>query len=289
MPVGPVPKSSVVIKTKQDNNCKKDKFIIDIHRSFRPLQTQEPEGVEQASKVLEQYASHSGSQSENVDEVIVKSLFPDSKILKNGGVLVDTPGAEYVFPDDDKDITKLEKSNKQDLNKALNILEDTEIILFVERADYLEGIKNYNFYEDRIQYLNPLNIVNFKDKFISEAKNKNDKTKDDLIAKFVSTFGARFERTICASSKEAKNNKDKSNIQEIEDMIIDELNSLKPEVGIERCLNELRKYLKQFKCKEIMPDGLKLHTLKRLLGQNNFDTKKSCGIIENIDNLKFKD
>ena len=292
MPVGVVPKSSVVIKTAQDNTCKPDIFKIEIHKASRPIIVQEAKNVKQAADILKVYASHSGALSQNVDEVLVTSLFPNSKILENGGVLVDTPGAEYVFPDDCKNISEAEIRNSKDLNQALNILDKTEIILFVERADYLQGKKNYEFYQDKIQCLNPLNIINFKDKCPNDESFKPEKNEEILeslkseylISKMVSTFGARIDRTICVSSKEAKQNTEQSNIHEIETRIIEEIDSLKPEKGLERCLRELTRYLKQFNCKEILPDKLKLHTFKALLEKHR-NLNKFIILINEIDRL----
>ena len=236
-----------------------------------------------ASFLLKTYGSRLGGFSDQVAEITVTSKFPDSEILKNGGILVDTPGAEIAFGEEDpENVTGKEfqpesvEKNEKDTQRALDILNATQIIIFCERADYLEGRNSKLFYNMEMKKRHPLNVLNFKDTFeIDQTADASAEIlekirQNQMIHRMVSAFGANIDRVICVSSREAsqgkKNNDDtllaQSNILVLEELIIGELRSLQPQFGLTTCLKELHGILQQIN------SGKKILKIDQLLMDN---------------------
>lgn len=216
--------------------------------------------------MLPQYGSHKeGNSSEGVDTIEVTGNFTDCKILEQGGVLVDTPGAELAFAED-----KSTEENLRDARRAVNILRDMHLVVFVERADQIGSQNSQVFFSENIRQLRPLNVVNMKDKYDLDAKKlpedaeplEIERCKErELRQGIMKSYAVNLERTLCVSCKEAKDaREDKehvdqqalelSNIPELERRILQDLESLKPEQGVYYCLSELQKILGQLELDE---------------------------------------
>ena len=254
MPVSAMPMSSVVIRVKHDRQHEKGMFTIEITKAdggfdgpYRNLPLNE------AQVLLKNYGSHKGFLSNSVDTIEVTSNFENSKILENGGVLIDTPGAEVVF---EKDSPKSDKDFAADSERALKILDSTHIVVFVERADYLQNKNAITLYNENLKHLRPLNVLNFKDEYHATSKtddpimievNKQNEMKEVML----SAYGVNLDRTICVSSKEASNSikqgneklLEQSNLPRLEKNILKELQNLDPRIGLLTCLEELKKIL----------------------------------------------
>lgn len=254
MPVSPIPMSSVVIKVKHDRSHEQGKFSIDVIDSNGSIDFTSSVDLNAAQDILKQYGTHKGRSSE-VDTIIVTSNFADSEILENEGVLVDTPGAEIAFNEEETT-----ESNEDDAKRAINILSSTHIVIFVERADLMESQNSKIFFTEHLKPLRPLSVINWKDAYNLDAKFK---ISDPLVAEakkqscmreiMLKTYGVNLDRVLCVSSKEAGearvNGDDdlltKSNVPELEKRILTELHNLNPEKGLITCLLELKKNLSQ--------------------------------------------
>ena len=254
MPVSAIPMSSVVINVKHDEKHAQGKFTIDVIDSNGGMDTMDVD-LSSAQLLLTQYGSHKGCMSGEVDTITVTSNFADSKILGNGGILVDTPGAEIAF---DSDASS--EANEVDAKRALNILASTHIVIFVERADLMQSVNSKTFFMEHLKPMRPLSVINWKDAYTPDSKFK---IPDPLVAEMkkqscmreimLKTYGVNLDRVLCVSSKEAaearKNeNHDlllQSNLPELENRILTELHNLNPEKGLITCLHELRKILSQ--------------------------------------------
>lgn len=139
LPTSPIPMSSVVIKVKHDSQHKPGKYTVMVINANGAIDTNIVP-LESAQTLLKEFGSHKGV-SDEVDTIEVTSNFTASKILEKGGVLVDTPGAEVAFSSNDA-----QGKNNDDTARALNILQSTHIVIFVERADVMENFNSKYFW-----------------------------------------------------------------------------------------------------------------------------------------------
>ncbi len=256
LPIGTVPMSSVVIKVKNDNSHSKDVFTVDIIFKDGRMEKTPNTSLDKAQMLLILYATHKGSFSQEVDTIEVTSNFTESKILGNGGVLTDTPGAEIVFEQSENKTTQ---RNQQDTDRALKILEDTHIVVFVEGADYLLGKNSRQLFIEYLKPMRPLNVINKRDKYPSDAPDCTLAiTERRLCTDMMQAYGTNIERTLCVSAKEAALAKKindnallhQSKLPDLEARILQELDNLKPEIGLLTSLQELRDILSKLSMAE---------------------------------------
>ena len=255
MPVSLIPMSSVVIKVKHDQRHTQGFFTIDVVHSSGERMTHPNISLDSAKMLLEQCGSHKGHMSGDVEIIEVTSNFSDSKILGNGGILVDTPGAENAFADEGSD-----SKNNEDANRAIDILASTHIVIFVERADLMQSKNSKNFFEKNLKPMRPFSVINWKDQYFLDSKyNISDpcaaeqKKQSCMKETMLKTYGVNLDRIMCVSSKEAedarkkKNNDllESSNLPGLEVRILSELSNLDPKKGLITCLSELEKVLSQ--------------------------------------------
>ena len=263
MPVRAVPLSSIVVRAKKDMTIQPDCFKVKV--TYADGYTDEQDAsLDDARFLLETYGTRLGNFSDHVADILVKSNFPLSKILEEEGILVDTPGAEYAFgvedPDDapeNSDFAKLQ--NEVEKKRALSVLDKTQIIVFCERADYLENRNSQRFYQEELKKRYPINVLNFMDKYDSE---DFEKIPEDMREQFrqnkmrqrmAATFGATIDRICCVSCKDAIDGREKndiklqkrSNISVLEENILAELRNLLPQFGLPLCLDRLAGILQQ--------------------------------------------
>lgn len=262
MPVSPIPMSSVVIEVHHDESKPKDEYDIDVIGIDGDIENSKV-SLKDAQEYLKEYGSHKGISSSNVDTIRITSNFSESVILQNGGVLVDTPGAEMAFgetagEDGTQDVTS---ENRDDVKRATNILKSTHVVIFVERADVAQSENSRKFFTEHLRNLRPFSVVNWKDSFQLDSRDVRREDANMLeIAKqskmreiMLKTFGVNLERVLCVSSKEARDAKksgdddalERSNIPSLEKNILRELENLSSEKGLKACLRELEKNLEQ--------------------------------------------
>ena len=282
MPVGVIPMSSVVIKVKHDKTYDQGKFTIDVIDSNGGMDSMNVD-LSSAQLLLTQYGSHKGCMSGEIDTITVTSNFSDSKILENGGILVDTPGAEIAF---DSDLAS--EDNENDAQRAINILASTHIVIFVERADLMQSVNSKAFFTEQLKPMRPLSVINWKDAYTLDPKYT---ISDPIVAEMkkqscmreimLKTYGVNLDRVLCVSSKEAaaarKTNNDEllkqSNLPDLEKCILDELNNLNPEIGLITCFRELKKILSHLDIetsKEICEEARRpFYVMLQMLKDNN--------------------
>lgn len=263
MPTGPIPMSSVAIEIKQDSSIAEGMYEINVIHANGIKDLSQTVDFELAKILLREYGSHKGTLFGMVDTIRVSAAFPDSVVLKNGGILVDTPGAEVAFEQDGK----ADAANIDDVTRAINILGKTHIVVFVERADQLESKNSQQFYDAHLRPLHPLGVLNWKDEFGKEDPKyekvdspMRDQAKiRDMQASMLRTYGFNLDRLICVSCKEASeakknNNPDilkSSNLPLLETRILEEIQKLNPEMELEVCFRELKDILQLIDDKDI--------------------------------------
>lgn len=264
MPVSPIPMSSVVIKVKHDQTHKQDSFTIDVVHSDGARDSNRDISLESAQLLLKEYGSHKGHMSGEVETIEVTSNFSNSEILENGGILVDTPGAEIAFANELSD-----SENNGDANRAIDILASTHIVIFVERADLMQSENSKNFFEKNLKPMRPFSVINWKDAYSLDSKYEisdpcviEAKKQSCMKEIMLKTYGVNLDRVMCVSSKEAENARknndndllENSNLPVLEDRILRELKNLNPEKGLITCLAELGKVLSQIEDPDIAKD-----------------------------------
>jgi len=244
MPTGPIPMSSVIVRVKHDSSLQKGCYNIDITSQDGQMNSEISLPEASARSVIELYGSHRGDGvCENVDTIEVASNFAGNEILENGGILVDTPGAEMAFSDDRSDAR-----NDVDSQRAVEELKNTHLVVFVERADYLEAGSGYQFFSKQIKQLRPLSVVSFKDKFnvpeTGPAAVTESIKQQRLGSMMMKVYGINLERFACVSCLEAESDKDLSGMPSMTRKILKELSNLGFENGLRTSLVEFGKNLK---------------------------------------------
>ncbi len=255
MPVHSAVMSSITIKAKQDNEQPENRYTVDIlfkngHESQSVL------SLEETQNLLKIYGSRKGGgNSGSVSEIIVTGKFANSKILSNGGILVDTPGAELAFGEvetsgEKEGEYKSEKSNKNEIDNALDTLGKTQIVVFVEGTQYMESRNSVEFYRNELEKLSPITVLNFMDKWLDgHDEEPREKAIDQMKVKMFDVFGVKYDDVICVSSKdkvfEAKENGntellEENGINKIEEVILERLNNLSLEKVITESVKEIK-------------------------------------------------
>ncbi len=234
MPVKALQTTSVVVKVKHSNL---PHYKVTIVEQGGKLDTHNNLTLNDAQATLQVFGTRSGNGGDSVDYIEVEGSFPDSKILKIGGVLVDTPGAEAAFEHTDDD------RNADEQNRAVRILSDTDVILFVEGADYLSSANSSAFFKNKLSIFKPLIVVNKKDKFtpdIPAAQQNSEEMielaklsqiKNEVLKVYHTNISACVS---CKEAKEARKQEDsslyeKSRIPMLEELICQTFENLKPE------------------------------------------------------------
>ena len=229
MPTGAVPMTAAVVMVENDPGLEVGKFKIEIEKESGEMPLPEREmSLAEAQCTLRELVSHAGSGGSNISRLRVKSNFPNSRILAEGGVLVDTPGAECAFEKDGEAAEKggassddelvAEKTNKTDRERAKKALELVKVVVFVERPDCIQSKGSRALYSECIGKKRPICVVNFKDTYELDAKTEArirksfpeeqiqterlDEAKvSSLKAQMVRTFNAAMPRTGCVSCR----------------------------------------------------------------------------------------
>lgn len=244
MPVKALQTTSVVIKVKHSN---RPHYKVTIVEQCGKLDTHDNLTLNDAQATLQVFGTRSGNGGDSVDYIEVEGAFPDSKILKIGGVLVDTPGAEAAFEHTDDD------RNADEQNRAVRILEGTDVILFVEGADYLSSANSCTFFKNELSVFKPLIVVNKKDKFtpdIPATQQNSDEMielaklsqiKNEVLKVYHTNISACVS---CTEAKKAREQGDsslyeRSRIPMLENLICQTFENLKPENIALHAMNEL--------------------------------------------------
>ncbi len=254
MPVAADVMSSITITAQHDESMEENSFKVDIVFEDTSHQSQII-NLEETQKLLKQFGSRKGESHKPVSEIFVTSNFAKSTILKEGGKLVDTPGAEYAFTDNVGEVNSSEDKNLNEVKNAIETLKKTQIVVFCERTDYLQNKSGVEFYHKELEKLNPIIVLNFMDKFMEghdkEKDNPNDveESKKLMRDEMVKIFNVKYEDIKCVSSNKdvykAKIENDNNNlldiygINELEDAIKNKIGNLERVKVIKDTLNTL--------------------------------------------------
>ena len=233
LPTSPIPATSVIVEIKNNTDLGPNEYnvrmdtgdgAVIIRESKMPLGT--------LKQLLENFGTRSGDCKLNIERIVIEGLFSESDILKNGGILLDTPGCEMAFED-------VSQQNSKDSILAMNALKGSQVVLFVERIDYCESKSSQTLFEEEVKKMSPIFVASFKDK---------DDSSDELVtkSKIIKLFGqTNPDKIVCVSGKYAKQ-KDRyieSGLELLKKCIIKELDMLKPEYGLYNFLQEFNSVL----------------------------------------------
>lgn len=257
LPTGAVPKSNTVVEIHGDeqNNAQPWTVTITYEDDFRqPIYPSEEKDV---LEIIKQYGVHDNSNPARRPAKYIEVLgeFPDSKLFRKNTILLDTPGAETAFGSDNS------SSLEEDTRRALAILDETHIVLFVARIDQTGSQNDMVFYQKHMRLLGSVNVVNFLD--IWDPKQEPD----DPRLSVCRSYGCPMDRTLAVSAKQAlaaieKNDEkmmEKSRLSDLEKFLEKELDDLQPEKAIIICLDKL------IKIPAIMGDEAKAKRVLRLV------------------------
>lgn len=248
--------SSVIIRVKQDYSLNFDEYAIDVIFKNGHHEEHTQLSFERTRNLLRKYGSRKGVDfSDQIGEIVVVGNFKNSKIMANGGMLVDTPGAELAFGEVETEGKKegeykSEKDNEREVDSALETLANTQIVVFVERTQYMESRNSVKFYRDNLEKLTPVTVLNFMDKWLDDHDDEpRENAIEQMKEKMVGVFGVKYGDVICASSKdkvfEAKENGnieflEENGINKLEEIILDRLNNLSLEKVITESVKEIK-------------------------------------------------
>jgi tRNA U34 5-carboxymethylaminomethyl modifying GTPase MnmE/TrmE len=164
-------------------------------------------------------------------------LFPDNSIL------VDTPGAESAFEEfsHDEGMGTRGKELSLDTKRALETLDDIDVVFFCMRADQLGSGTEKEFYQRYMKGRKPINIVNLKDL----VNNSGEVSDEEIIQEAAENYGLALRDTVVVSALEGmdalKNGKpvpSVSGFQELAGEIRERLNLLEPPEALENAVIE---------------------------------------------------
>jgi len=244
--------------------------VIDDDDFIRPF---DHSSAEEVASTLQQYGSHRNGASE-VRKIIVRSAFGESKLMKQNGILIDTPGAEVAFNQADGDCS-------EDTRRAVEMLKEVHVVLFCVRADQIGSESERAFYQDYMRLLDPINIVNFKDTSTDEPM---------LFRETVKNYGFKRDRIHLVSSRNAqkaanKKEKEASGVPSLEDAILRELACLTPHEGFLSCMNDFGSVLKnQSKSKvDLLPEKVHLNHVVR--AAENIGSPQTANAVKRLQQI----
>ncbi|MCA9141119.1 MAG: dynamin family protein [Planctomycetales bacterium] len=244
--------------------------VIDDDDFIRPF---EHSSAEEVAATVQQYGSHRNGASE-VRKIIVRSAFGESKLMKQNGILIDTPGAEVAFSQADGD-------RSEDTRRAVEMLKEVHVVLFCVRADQVGSESERAFYQHHMRLLDPINIVNFKDTSTDEPM---------LLRETVKNYGFKRDRIHLVSSRDAqkatnKKEKEASGVPSLEDAILRELARLTPHDGFFSCMNDFGSVLKnQAQANvDLLPE--KVHLNRFIRAAESIGSRESEIAVERIKHI----
>lgn len=245
LPTSPIPMSKTVVEAQQAT-CRSIWHITVTHEDGF-LETFERQDIGHAQEIIEEYGSHRG-KALAATRIEVRSAFEASPILAHGGVLIDTPGAEIAFESEESD-------TGEDTRRALRILDDVHVVLFCVRADQIDSETESLFYEKYMKPLEPLTIINFKDKA---------EDSEALMRDAFKKYKFNRERTVLVSARQAQkasNEEERqvSGIPELEKAVLREVEELNPRKGVLVCVRNFAEVLgRQEKSGDLLPERIHL-------------------------------
>ncbi len=257
LPTGKEPKSNTVVEIHGDEQNNAQPWTVTITYEDDFQQPNYPREEKDVLEIIEQYGVHVHSNPARIPAKYIEVLgaFPDSYLFRHNTILLDTPGAETAFGSDNS------SSLEEDTRRALAMLDETHIVLFVARIDQPGSQSEMDFYQKHMRLLGSVNVVNFLDKWDSKEE------PDDPRLSVCRNYGCPMDRTLAVSAKqalEAIENKDeeklkKSNLLDLEKFLKKEIDDLQPEKAIIICLDKL------IKIPAIMGDEAKAKRVLRLV------------------------
>jgi len=251
MPTAQVPLSTTTIEIERDTSIPGRRVIID-HPSGR-IEERDCKSAQEVAKLLETYGSRRGT-SESALRLRLKGDFPDCKILAEGGVLLDTPGAEVAFEPD--------KKLAAEAQRALDALKSTHLVLFCMRADQIGSRSDSELYEKHVRSLAPVHVVTMKDKYEGDIGN--------LIDDVLKNYGLTQAEPTLVSAHQAMSDETLgiSGMAQFEEKVLREIGRITPEHGLLSCLRNFELAAEDFS--EIRPERIHFMNLYgEIEGLNN--------------------
>ena len=242
LPTSQVPLSTTTIEIESVPDMAGWNLILN-HASGR-IEEKDCNSAQEIAKLLETYGSRRGP-NESAQRLRLTGAFPECKILSQGGVLLDTPGAEVAF--------EVDKNLDQEAQRAIDALKTTHLVLFCIRADQVGSRSDSELYEKHVRSLAPVHVVTMKDKWTDDMGS----LADEVLYK----YGLTQSAPVLVSAKEAKDSSmlEMSGLPSLEETVLAELNSITPEHGLLTNLKSFELAVEDFP--EIRPPRIHFHNL----------------------------
>jgi hypothetical protein len=167
-------------------------------------------------------------------------------LISKNSILIDTPGAEAAFEESSHDgIMGLRgRDLSVDTQRALEILDDTDVVFFCMRADQLGSEPEYDFYNRYMKSRRPINIVNMKDKVNNSGEVPDEEIALEAAEKYGFDYRERRD-TVAVSALEGMDAikaghavPSSSGFRELDGKIQERLKPLEPSEALENAVIE---------------------------------------------------
>lgn len=267
LPTGPIPLTTTTIEIVRDTAP--SGWQVTVHLANKRIDHQSIASERAVANQLEQFGTRKGSAAERLR---VSGSFPHCRILDEGGVLLDTPGAEVAFEPD--------SSLREETKRALKALTDTHVVLFCARADQLGSRSDFEFYEKHIRPLAPIHVITCKDKW-------SEKNPGDLMDEAMKQYAVPESNVVLVSAQEAVTARatgateaelGPSGLLDLEKHILKELKRLTPEDGLLPCIKEFKLVIQEDPA--LRPERIYFENLRDDLREGGETCKESLDAIE---------
>lgn len=270
LPTARSPKSSTVIEIHSRLNDGASPWLVKVVDNDGYLDEHSLESPQLVHNLIEQRGTQDSKYPNRIPakRIEVHGCFERSELFQEGVVLVDTPGAEAAFGEEQS------PRLKEDTKRAVDMLGDTQIVLFVARVDTIGAENEKLFFNKYMKAQRPLNIVNYLDKWNSAEEGEL------LPCRTVSnTYGFPLERTFSVSAlwanQSLKNGEErdaekwgKSRIPDLIEQIRKEIKELEPKNAVTSALQKLEKSIDELnksKPGHFHPDRVEFDNLRYVL------------------------
>lgn len=242
LPTSPIPLSSTTVEIECDPSVAGWKVTANLPNGridYKGLDSDRSAVI-----LLENYGSRKGVERgiPLATRLRIKGAVEGCKILNQGGVLMDTPGAEISFPAETEEEIRLSDSEvqlKQESLRSLEALNQAHIVLFCTRADQIESFADSKFYSEKVRKLAPLLVVTMKDKWTTSS--------EELLDSAMKNYGVLESNVLLVSAHEAAEARRRetdpvpSGLPALEERILKELDRLSLQHGLMSCMEEFHR------------------------------------------------
>ena len=158
------------------------------------------EDYNDACTILEEFSKEADLNNPQTAKIVIEGPF--DSFIDDDLVFVDTPGIEFGARKEDMELLSISHDWVADRQRALDVLDNVDIVIFCIRLDYPEFKDVVPLYNELIKKYDPINVITVSDKR-KELKDPELETNEGIISYIRRQLRIMNADTVVVSSKKA--------------------------------------------------------------------------------------